>query len=357
MKTVIKNIQLVAMVVGQNVRLENLYNIPPLADSIMGQGLLKPLVLRKDTLEVLQGHRRKRAIEFIKNTFPEDYERLFKDGVPCELVDCSNAEALILKVDHGNTQGLTHKFECQLAANMLLAAGATEEVVANTLSGMLDVFYPPEGKIVPILADLDKKLSECKDPIVQLDLTKTRRQEVLKHRRGTVQFFSAAFRCPDCVMTALHNKALGKGWGPTQSEVRNLHKVFLQDMSVVGPNGLPIYNKMKPGPGFENAWTALETKAAEKDSAADVPRPKARAASELIKTIQEGTFKSITVQRTIQWATKIECPDLPMLDESAMIAEQARQMFADEWKLLEAKVIKALAAVKPAVPAVKSDVK
>ena len=357
--------------IGENVRLPGRYNLPPLAEAIAQQGLITPIIAWKDQtgkVTVLQGHRRKAAIGLLKENNPTAFKKHFANGVPVTLVSgITEAEAMEMKVDHGNELSLADPFELQLCANLLFKAGLTEEAVSVDLCGLME-------RLRPMKADAKKKLDELRTNLATAKTAKDNQKageidgliskHIADYRRGMVQNLHNTFRTPEVVMAALYKEASGetpKGYEKvdlpklTTADVTALWQAAAKDFKVM-KEGLPQFNKRNPGPEFRAKWTGIID--AQKKKASETPdttpRPKAKSAKDVVAALESGEFSAPLSHAMQQWFLGKEVSNLRQLDENAHYAElvakhdpKAWESFIKDAKGLEAEVLDLNQSAKP----------
>jgi len=351
-------VALVALKMAHNVRLESRYNLPSLMEDIRANGLKTPITVYEVTpgvFEILQGHRRFRAIGLLKETDPKRFEECFKDGIPCIVRVISDPRDVArFKVDHGNELSLTDPFELQMCANELLKVGFSEKECVIELAGMMD-------RISPMKSDRRKQIDEIK-------VTAEREVEIFKYRRGLVQGLHNAYRCPSVVMAALEFKATGEqveGYEGqylpklTTSHVQRLWKAHSDDLEIENEKGSKVFSKRSPGPKFRDTWTKIieSTQKAEADKAEGVVRDKAMSGKDLKGEVKEGKWLSEFGQKiTKHHSGDKSIGDLTNLDESCYLAELVKEADSKLWKQVvkTAKAIEEKAQAKVEAEAAKA---
>jgi hypothetical protein len=297
-----KLIPLVELTMGQNVRIQARMAIDTLLESIASVGLTTPIWVWKvgEIFEVLRGHRRLTAIRKIESERPSAFAAHFSKGIPCVVISGINsAEALALKVDHGNEMPLTDSYELQLCANLLFASGSTEEAVILSLSGLMDIISPMKSARLQELQAIRKLAAEAEAAGEKL-LAGMKRDEadelVAKYRRGMVQGLHYAYRCPNIVMAALAKRAgeavpeeFKTEFLPnlTSGDIQGLWKNHSQDLTIL-ENGRPKFSQSRVGPAFRQTWEKLVAQEQANEGKAKEPKPKAMPATEILKDLKEG---------------------------------------------------------------------
>lgn len=344
MEAVISLIALVALRMAHNVRLERKYNLPPLVEDIKTNGLKTPVCVyevEKGVYEILQGHRRFRAISQISETDPKRFKELFSKGIPCIVREISDPRDIArFKVDHGNELSLTDPFELQLCASMLLNAGYSEKEVVTELAGLMD-------KISPMKADRRKAIDEMK-------VAAEREAEIFKYRRGLVQNLHNAHRCPQIVMAALEYKATGEqveGFDGeylpklTTSQVTRLWKSHEDDLKIEDESGKKVFSKRRTGPKFRETWIKIVESAqkSEADKAEGVVRDKAMSGKDMKAEIKDGKWLSGFGQKLTKYhAGDKSVGDLTQLDETCYLAELVKEAKPKLWQ----EVVKSAKAIE-----------
>jgi len=354
---------------GVNFRLPNLYNLVGLQTDISQHDLQEPLMVRDngngDQKEILRGNRRGRAILNIREDNPDRFAELFGGGVECIVVsDVSDEEALILKVDEGTKQPLTHPYEIQLAANMLFDAGLAEADVAVQLSDLIDKISPMKAAARKELEALQVKRVDAEKQGLK-DYVKTVDTEIReftgKYRRGFCQNLNNTYRCPDKVKHALFFHACGERHSLdttdeylpklTQSQVTSLWKAHKKDLDIVDEGKtVSKYNKRVTGPNFNKRWAELIAKSKEADSKEpSETKPKAMSAKDMLAEVSDGKFKSDVAILACKWhaGNKEAINDLISADEQAYAANLVRDGEPDLWK----KVVKAASRIEKSIAA------
>lgn len=343
MDAVISLIAFTAIKMARNVRLESRYNLPPLMEDIRANGLKTPLsVYQKDgAYELLQGHRRTRAIALLKETDPKRFKELFNEGVPCIVREVANERDVArFKVDHGNELSLTDPFELQLCASMLFNANFKEREVIVELAGMMD-------RISPMKPD--------KRQAIENATTQAEKDDILfKYRRGLVQGLHNAHRCPPVVMAALEHKATGEqieGYEGqylpklTTSQVTSLWKAHGEDLKVEHEDGRPVFSKTRPGPKFREKWDKIVESAqkADADREEGVVREKAMSGKDMKAEVKDGKWLSaFGTLITKHHSGDKSVGDLTPYDETCYLAELVKEADPKLWK----QVVKAAKAIE-----------
>jgi hypothetical protein len=297
-----KLVPIVELTMGQNTRLQARMAIDTLMESVASIGLSTPIWVWKvgEMFEVLRGHRRLTAIRKIENERPSAFAAHFSKGIPCVIMSgITSAEALALKVDHGNEMPLTDGYELQLCANLLFASGSTEEAVILSLSGLMDLISPMKAARLSELQAIKKLAAEAEAAGEKL-LAGMKRDEadklVAEYRRGMVQGLHNAYRCPSIVMVALAKRAgeavpeeFKTEFLPslTAGDIKGLWKCHTQDMTIL-ENGRPKFSQSRVGPAFRQAWEKLVAQEQADAGKEKSPKPKAMPATEILKDLKEG---------------------------------------------------------------------
>jgi len=311
MNQILKKVPVDHVVEGENVRIH--YELEGLVMDIAQNGLKTPIMVwtppgaAKSSFEVLEGHRRLRAIKTLANDQPDAFQVHFSNGVSA--IICGNLteqEAWELKVDHGNELALRDPYELLQCARMLFNAGHTEEQVANDLVSLIERITPMAPKVKRTIETLklaktaaEKAGEQETADNVEADI----RQTIFDYRRGLVQYLHNTARCPDLVMSALYFKATGKhpeGMDSniplptlTHAKVLALWNAHKKDLDVKD-KGVPKFGRTRPGPEFTKKWA--EYVKAEKDvktkKDSGIKRVKAMPASDITKELEEGKFNS-----------------------------------------------------------------
>ena len=351
MKSVVKLVPFEALMVVDNVRLERNLHSPELAADIEANGLRKPIEVwrpngNKDLFETLCGHRRLDGIKSIRQSNPARFDELFGKGVPVLVhTDISLAEAIGIKVDHGNEVPLSDNFEVQLCCNLLFSAGKAEADVAVTLAGLLDRINPMSTKNRKahdlILATIKEQEAAGNSTAVGVEKAKLR-QFIADLRRGSIQNYHTAYRCPRIVMAALASKAGAKvsdlfkdAYLPalTTKDVAALWKAHKDDLGEL-EGGLPKYNDITVGPKFSAVWSKLVQD--DKDAAAAGPKaaaPKSMAANAIMKEVTTSVYKStLAIAMAHHCAGSKEFDErLPVLDLEAYAIDLIKAYNKSMW--------------------------
>ncbi len=333
MNAVISLIAFTALKMARNVRLENRYNLPPLMEDIRQNGLKTPIsvyALKDGVYEVLQGHRRTRAIALLKETDPKRFAELFKEGIPCIVREVSNERDVArFKVDHGNELSLTDPFELQLCASEFFRVGFKEREVVIELAGLMD-------RISPMKAE---KRTAIENATTQADKDKI----LFDYRRGLVQGLHNAHRCPPIVMAALEHKATGEpveGYDtylpkPTSSQVQGLWKAHSEDLEIEDGEGRKVFSSRRTGPKFNEKWEKLLESAhkADADKDAGVVREKAMSGKDMKAEVKDGKWLSgFGTLMTKHHAGDKSVGDLTPYDETCYLAELVQEADPKLWK-------------------------
>jgi hypothetical protein len=346
-----KMIPLSALTMGQNVRIAARMAIDTLLESIASIGLNTPIWVWKvgEVFEVLRGHRRLTAIRRIENERPSSFAAHFGNGIPCVVIGgISSAEALALKVDHGNEMPLGDGYELQLCANLLFASGATEEAVILSLSGLMDIISPMKAARLSELNDIRKLEAEALKAGEKL-LAGLKHDEadklVSEYRRGMVQGLHNAFRCPNIVMAALAKRAgedvpeeYKTEYLPslTTGDIKGLWKCHNQDMTIL-ESGRPKYSQSRVGPAFRQAWEKLVLQEQANEGKAKEPKPKSMPATEILKDLKEGLkLRSELACRLAGYhaGQKEEATVLSTLDAKSYVGDLVSTYNAELWVMV-----------------------
>jgi hypothetical protein len=331
MKQKRQSVMLESIVLGENVRLKN--DGSHLVPSILDIGLTDPLWVQQlddGNFDLKRGFLRTHAITLIRDNYPDEYKRLFGKGITCIVVsDGTAADYARIHVDQGNQQPLTHKFEIQLSANMLFAAGLTERQVAVHLAGLLDRISPLKAEV---LEDLAKARESQGEDAYQ--------QRYAEARRGIVQSLKQLWQSPSRVLDAQRYAATMKlpEWAEsarqvpilTTKQITALAKAHNEDLLVLDEDTkLPKYDQENPGPSFLNLWAEYVTKTIEsKDK--DKTRSKALAATKIedqSKTFVSNGFRALCNQHV----GKAYGGDLHDMDRLVSVAECLQKHDPEFW--------------------------
>ncbi|MGC8983476.1 MAG: ParB/RepB/Spo0J family partition protein [Desulfurococcaceae archaeon] len=111
-----------------------------LAEDIAVRGLLHPLVVRRedDYYGVVSGRMRLEAIKLLQREKPEVFAKLFANGVPCQVRELSDQEALELSLAENLRQNTLTPEEVGLGLARLHELGLSEEEISLRLMLALD---------------------------------------------------------------------------------------------------------------------------------------------------------------------------------------------------------------------------
>lgn len=362
------NIDLGALVLGENPRIPNLEYIEELSEDISANGLKTPPIvtpINKTQFRILQGTRRFKALIRIFENNPARYEEILSDGIPCNVMtDVTEEEMVDLIIDHGQIQGLTDPMELQLAANMLFRANKTERQVVVSLAGLLEKFTPMKQDIRKEWLDkLDRvKAAREHDPEWALQMQNEAEILLFNTRRGKIQNIHNAYRCPDVVMQALWLKATGDYHTNTPEDliktmprtltyahVGQLYKSHKADIEADETNEV---SKANPGVQFWAKWNEIVEKLRKEalDKADGKVRAKAMSATDMMQDFNERVWKSQGFLSLTQFhAGKGEVTKEPLLALDAIaaaaeiVSDGAPEVWADVVKTADA-IIKERAA-------------
>jgi hypothetical protein len=258
-KSKLMNVAVNSIVTTGNVRFPLGADIITLADDIRENGLQTRIEVRDlndGTFEALRGHRRLAAWKMILETAPD-----FGDSIPAVVWSgMSDVEAMLHKVDQGNTRGLSMG-ETELACHLLMSAGVTKERdLIIRLAGLFESLSPMKGgqlaKYNEAQTAGDKK--KCDDI-------------VFAYRRGLIAPMIDTFYLPKMVSATRYFLGCGQwpeGYEPTGDEpkklgnadVRELKKAFDADCATRDEDGVPVYDAENIGPAFTKAWQEVINK-------------------------------------------------------------------------------------------------
>lgn len=336
---------------GRNVRLVQNMNIPELGVDIGANGLNKKpqvLAVKDGKVEIITGHRRIRAIKWLKVNDPVAYAKWFKgDLVEVEILQgITYEQAQFLKIDHGNEQPL-RGLELQNCANMLFDYELSEKQVVVRLATLLD-------SVMPMKSNKRKKLEELRTQLEQLIAVKAEPKLIVAketeivdfiftYRRGAVQGLHNTYRCPDIVMAALYFKETGErpeGFDKsvplpsriTTQDVTKLYKAFGADLDEVDVKGVCKFNKILPGPVFDAAWSGVLKDSQEKEDAKPGDRHKSKSYKDL-QLEAKGKWNSTGFQLLTKYhaSEDIEMSFLKQEDALLFVAEILSERAPTEW--------------------------
>lgn len=336
---------------GRNVRLPQNMNIPELGMDIGANGLNKKpqvIAVKDGKVEIITGHRRIRAIKWLKVNDPKAYKKWFPgDKVEVEILQgITYEQAQFLKIDHGNEQPL-RGLELQNCANMLFDYDLGEKQVVVRLATLLD-------SVMPMKANKRKKLDELRTQLEQLiavdadpKLIVAKEAEIVtfifEYRRGAVQNLHNTYRCPEIVMAALFFKETGEypeGFDKsvllpariTTADVTKLYKAFTGDLEEVDAKGVCKFNKILPGPAFDVKWAEVLKDSQEKVDAKPGDRNKSKSYKDL-SAEAKGKWNSTGFQLLTKYHAneEIEVATLKQEDALLFVAEILSERSPDEW--------------------------
>jgi hypothetical protein len=346
------NVDLGALVLGENPRIPNLEYIEELSEDISANGLKTPLIttpIDKTQFRILQGTRRFKALVRILENNPARFEEILSEGIPCNVMtDVTEEEMVDLIIDHGQIQGLTDPMELQLAANMLFRANKTERQVVVSLAGLLEKFTPMKKDVRKEWLDkLDRvKAAREHDPEWALQMQNEAEILLFNTRRGKIQNIHNAYRCPDVVMQALWLKATGAYHTNTPEDliksmprtltyahVGQLYKSHKADIEADETNEV---SKANPGVQFWAKWNEIVEKLRKEalNKADGKVRAKAMSATDMMQDFDERVWKSQGFLSLTQFhAGKGEVTKEPLLalDTIASAAEIVSDGAPDVW--------------------------
>ena len=321
-----KTVKIDTLITGANVRFENRYNIEPLAADISENGLKEPLLVwqpkkGENVFEVIRGHRRLRACTSLGM---EDIPVIVVTGIDEE-------QALVLKVDQGNTQGLT-KGEVQLAVNMLYDAGCKERGIVLQLAGLLESLNPMKG---------DKRVKY--EELLEAGKKEDADTFLFEYRRGLIQPMTTVYRLPEKVAQAqyaLHSGEFAPDVQPfviptkiTNGDIKGLYKAFEADLKLVADNGAPQFSKYASGPNFNEAWQALVDRTEDNKPI----RAKAMSAKAISEQVSSGKMTSeLGVMLCQQHAgNKVTQKHMNALNKEYTFADVVRKHDAKLWEQVQ----------------------
>ncbi len=226
-----------------------------LVDSILRLGLIEPPTLAlyggDDVPEVVRGHRRIDATKISKTEHPEDYKRIFPNGVPVKIavgkvvngnrVDLTHKDIFLLRADHdldSLKESLHSKIECYKMVSPLFRAGFTyAEVIENTWRTVSRI--------------LSTKYNELKDEIAKTPARSVQLQILERSQHGNYQFLKALSDSPNLLVEAWMNGERNKGPKFTQAQIKGLASKFKSLQADAGKTaGADALTQENPG----DAW-------------------------------------------------------------------------------------------------------
>lgn len=294
---------------GDNVRLLNVerLDISGLASEIDERdGLTDPMLIHKNedgSHEVIKGNRRLHAINHLKTYNELRYTELFKDGVPCFVIDgLSPVQVAALKVDQGNQMTLNHPFELTKAYTFIMdeSPSLPEKGVICLLHGVLSAMHPIRGKRGEAIAKLRERISEYKEAGTLSrvpDLQREIASETQKFWHGTMQhqkriyespmpvfwakwFNAEGTKHPDCPKDMLMPRDL------TTEQVKNLHDAHKEDQKIES-DGIPVHTRVNPGPAFKVAYDEIIAAEKQADGQPKPVRQKALSAKQMEEEVNK----------------------------------------------------------------------
>ena len=333
--------------VGQNTRVEHNYQIDGLYEDIVSVGLTTRLlvaVLPEDggfdagMLRLCRGHRRLRAIARMETENPTRYKELFGKGIDVEIREGLNRlEIEGLKIDAGNTRGLSDPQEIQRCANILFSQGLTEAQVAIRLQGVIESVTPMRPVVAKEIVELKAEKAEAlQNNCVTIAASKQKEidERVALYYHGRTQALKDAWRCPAVVMACLENHAEGTrsvGFEKvdfpilTTKDYTKLWKAFEKDLGIMA-DGQPKYNRDAPGPNFETVWMKLVEASQSKTAKVTKPKPKSMPSSEITAEITGGTFRSELATGLCNHHAGDKSVDMVRLQDLDLAADAARKV-------------------------------
>jgi hypothetical protein len=349
----IARIQLSEIIRGENVRLPNHYNLPPLVADIEMRGITEPITVGviDGQYELARGFRRVAAVECIKERNPVAYEKHFSNGIPAVVHDpCTTKELLELKVDDGTKLVVSDPHEVQKCANLLFEAGKTEKEVAVEIASLIDQVAPMKPEVRREIVELREKAEAHRKngKIAESDKADADADDRLfDYRHGFVQNLHNAARCPDIVMATLYAKATGEApegfededlptSAVTSKTVTKLYKAFREDL-LDNPDG--SVSKAIPGRNFTEAWNKVcATHTGNKAKSPKESRAKAMSAKDMKEEI--GNYRSRlaqTITRKHAGDKDVDSSRLSTDDRISFYAELVHASDKNLWKQIEQK--------------------
>jgi len=301
----------------RNVRIEN--NGRFLVPSILDEGIqerpwVTPIFETNSAksaeplyYEIIRGHCRLDAVAIIQAEMPEEFARLFKGSkVKVQIItDITADEKERLKMDF-NRKNLTNEYEIQLAVNLLFDARCTEAEVANQLASMLgELTSDAKGKKL----ELEKMLSEEKDPLERINIQASIRKIVADCKRGKVQTRKAIYDCPTVVLDCLYLKHTGKlpdhyesgAFLPvlTGNDVSKLLRAFKKDLKSAAEGICENVTKSQPGACFVELFASISAEKRNKSGKADSQPRKAMSRAKIVEPIDKGQIESKAMRDVI----------------------------------------------------------
>lgn len=306
MEAKVAKVDINSLVMTDNPRLPTNMDIDTLAENIISIGLIEPIHVRqksKGILEVLRGHRRSEAMMKIADETPEIFAKLFPDGINAVIWEnVSDAEAVVLKLDHGAQVSLVDPHELQMSANMMFVNDYTEGATANQLKPLIMKISPMSAKNKAKVKALEEDVEKAKNGTDRAVAQKVLEDWIANHYRGRVQNLHNVFRCPKVVNAALYYHATGETVYPkdvpegldlpklTNGDIKALWKAHKSDMEEMDEKtGAPLYNKETVGPKFKAKWMEL----VEAVDAPTTPKQKAMSANDMNKECTDGKWLSV----------------------------------------------------------------
>tara|TARA_R110000751_G_scaffold17118_2_gene53298 strand:+ start:896 stop:2014 length:1119 start_codon:yes stop_codon:yes gene_type:complete len=296
-----KNIQFADITLAHNTRLPirdkearaKRLDIRGLAASIMEDGtLLQAIMVEALTgggVGTLQGMRRYLAVEYICDTHPDQFKRIFDKGVPCTLVSGIDAEQRAKLInDDGNKLSHSSDVELLLSAAPMHKAGTTRERMAVALNGILNAVKGPiKGKRAEKISTLETEKLKAESPEAKSALQKEIDSQIAESRTGTIQWIQDVLSCPKVVFDTLvtkETKEHPEGYeadyvfpvSVTHARIKKLATIakgeYLEDVK---------YTPKAPGPKFNVEWGILQDEFLKNVKGADTPRPKSVSSDKL----------------------------------------------------------------------------
>jgi len=249
-----------------------------LVNDICMRGQIDPLILAIYSggliPEVGAGHRRRHAAYLIKTERPDDYDRVYPNGVPCKIatgkvvngkvVNLTHMDMHLMRADHDTDslkQSLSSKIECVKMTRPLFRQGMkTPEVIFHTWRTVSRIM---SNKYNALCEEVDALASKA-EQLKVLD----------RSQHGNFQFLKALADSPDALFDMWSKGEKGEGAKLSQKVVKELASKFRNAQSEADrtPGAEPVTLECPPEDWTEALTDAVTEANTPADEKPDTPK-------------------------------------------------------------------------------------
>jgi hypothetical protein len=285
-KMELKQLQRNQIRVDESLNPREVYDVEPLKNDILTNGMNTPLFvsLQGKTYSLLRGYRRMRVIKGLSKS---EYEKLFPNGIPCQIFDGLTAsQEQMLRLDHSNSKPLETDLEIFRTVKFYMQCGKKEREIALLMDG----FFANRIKSSAI---------PKRNAALKLKSQEEKSKALLSVWKGRLEPFTRATHLPDDIMDIFEKSLSLDSDVPevdrlTKQDVKALYSAWVKDEN---DPSTPTPTKKTVGVNYRDKLE--EIKQSKLSSVDETPKVKMQTKEDIKK--YRSQFESDFAHRLFAW--------------------------------------------------------